>query len=301
MAIPFLALDSQFTSSVDASVDSIPFWHGSTNSAFWVNRNTFLNLASQPVGITDSQTLTNKTLTSPTISGPTFSGTILGTYTIGGIPTFPSAVVTLTGSQTLINKVLTAPTITGGSLDNATVSVDAISGHTTANAGTVYGMSVTSGVLASAALLNTVNTAALQTNAVGASNISATALVLGYAQITTNFTTTSTSFVQVTGLTSTVTIPAGSRHTRVTAYIGSLAASSSGVPVLSLWDGTVGSGTQLQQSNGIAGDGHSNYLSWVGTPAVGPKTYNLGADTTTGTLTITAGSTLPAYILVEAL
>lgn len=169
MATPFGVLTTPFTGTVDGAVDTVPYWQVAT--AYSITRNKWLNIASQPVGLTDSQTLTNKTLTAPTISGPTLSGTVLGTYTLGGTPTFPASVVTLTGSQTLTNKTLTSPAITGGSLDNATVTVDTVAGHTTSNSGTIYGMSVTTGVLASAALLNTVNTAALQASAVTAPKV----------------------------------------------------------------------------------------------------------------------------------
>lgn len=55
-----------------------------------------------------TSTLTNKTITAPVLSG-----TVTGTYTLGGTPTFPAAVVTLTGSQTLTNKTLTAPVLGG--------------------------------------------------------------------------------------------------------------------------------------------------------------------------------------------
>lgn len=131
-----------------------------------INRNTALGITSTPVGINDVQTLANKTITAPNISSPVLSGTVTGTYTLGGTPTFPSSVVTLTGSQTLTNKVLTSPTINGGMLSNATVQVNAIAGFSDSDSGTVYGMSVTNGVLASAALLNSVNTAAIQNGAV---------------------------------------------------------------------------------------------------------------------------------------
>lgn len=75
------------------------------------------------VGRSTTDTLTNKTLTSPVLGG-----TVTGTYTLGGTPTFPAAVVTLTGTQTLTNKTLTAPTLTtpalgtpaSGNLSNCT-------------------------------------------------------------------------------------------------------------------------------------------------------------------------------------
>ena len=76
-------------STIDAVNDELVIWTNSLSAVQNINRNTFLNLASQPVGLTDSQTLTNKTLTTPTINGATLSGTLSGTYTIGGTPTFP--------------------------------------------------------------------------------------------------------------------------------------------------------------------------------------------------------------------
>lgn len=70
------------------------------------------------VGRSTTDTLTNKTLTSPVLGG-----TVTGTYTLGGTPTFPAAVVTLTGTQTLTNKTLTAPALgtpASGNLSNCT-------------------------------------------------------------------------------------------------------------------------------------------------------------------------------------
>jgi hypothetical protein len=86
------------------------------------------------------------------------SGTITGTYTLGGTPTFPASVATLTGAQTLTNKVLTSPTINTPTITNASITADAISGFSSANSGTIFGMAVSSGVLGS----NTVPTAAYQ-------------------------------------------------------------------------------------------------------------------------------------------
>lgn len=65
---------------------------------------TFPSSSDTVVTLGATQTLTAKTLTSPTISGPTFSGTLIGTYTIGGTPTFPAAVTQNTATQTLSAK-----------------------------------------------------------------------------------------------------------------------------------------------------------------------------------------------------
>lgn len=125
-----------------------------------INRNVLLGLTSQPVGISDTQTLTNKTLTSPTIAGATLSGTLSGTYTIGGTPTFPSSVVTLTNTQTLTNKTLTSPIINGGSIDNATITVDSISGHTTSTIVTVGGVQMNNGTISTSGAVTSTSIAA---------------------------------------------------------------------------------------------------------------------------------------------
>ena len=133
--------------TIDAVNDTFPIVTNSLNATQQISRNTFLGLASQPVGISDTQTLTAKTLTSPIISGPTLSGTLTGTYTIGGTPTFPSSVVTLTGSQTLTNKILTSPTINTATISNPTLTVDTISGYTTSTNVTAGGVTLQNGAV----------------------------------------------------------------------------------------------------------------------------------------------------------
>ena len=150
-------------STIDATNDILPIYTSSSAATQGINRNTFLSLSSAPVGLTDTQTLTNKTLTSPTINGATLSGTISGTYTIGGTPTFPSNIVTTTGTQTLTSKTLTSPTINSPTITNATISTDLITGYTTSNTGTVYGIPITTGVINTA---GTINGASLVANSV---------------------------------------------------------------------------------------------------------------------------------------
>lgn len=133
-------LSTQLT-SVDRAADLLEVSDTSdSGNSKKASVNNLLNLTSQPVGETETQTLTNKTLTSPTISSPTLSGTIAGTYTIGGTPTFPSSVATLTGSQTLTNKTLTSPTINTPTITNPTITVDTISEFTAANGVTIDGV-----------------------------------------------------------------------------------------------------------------------------------------------------------------
>lgn len=134
-------------STIDSTADVFPIVTNSINTTQQINRNTFLNLTSQPVGINDTQVLTNKTLTNPTINGATLSGTLSGTYTIGGTPTFPSSITQNTATQTLTNKTLTSPTINSPTITNATISSDAVTGYTTSNSGTIYGIPISLGTM----------------------------------------------------------------------------------------------------------------------------------------------------------
>lgn len=126
---------------------------------------------------------------------------------------------------------------------------------------------------------------------------------LGYAQITTSFSSTSTSSVQVTGLTSTVTVPSGGRSVKITVYGSSLDNTVQyALQYFEIWDGTVGSGTQIGGgyiTSPTANRGGPCTIVTVVTPSAGSKTYNVGFKTTTGTGTIVATSTVPACVLVE--
>ncbi len=292
-------------STIDGVNDYIPIYTNSLTATQAINRNTFLNLASGPVGLTDSQTLTNKTITSPTISSPTFSGTTAGTFTIGGTVTFPSTVVSTTGTQTLTNKTLTSPTINSPTITNATITADTISGYTTANTGSIYGISVAAGVITTA---NSIGSGALQTNAILANNLAANAITLGYAPSTSPYGPTSvSSYTQVTGLTVNVTIPAGGRKVKITAFCGSvLVTAGPSDAYIGIWDGTVGSGTQLAETHSVSGTANYPYPHTcvaVVTPAAGSKTYNVGvkAGGAGTTVTIAATATTPTFILVEAI
>lgn len=164
-------------STIDPVQDIFPIVTTNINTTGKINRNTFLGLASAPIGITDTQTITNKTLTNPTINAATLSGTLSGTYTLGGTPTFPSSVVTLIGTQTLTNKTLTSPTINSPTITNATLTADALAGFTTANSGIAYGISISGGVVTTA---NSVNGSALTNGSVTQAKLSLTGGVNTY-------------------------------------------------------------------------------------------------------------------------
>ena len=153
---------------------------------------------------------------------------------------------------------------------------------------------------------------ALANNVIGANNLTTSAIKLGYAAVTaiTGFSSTA-SAQQISGLTSSVTIPPGGRSVRITAYVPNVADATTGrTVILSIWDGVVASGTQLAaQAKFInsASDTTGMTAIAVVTPSAGAKTYNVGiTDQATGALSFNAGgsgisATNPAFILVEAI
>ena len=151
-----------------------------------------------------------------------------------------------------------------------------------------------------------IDTSTASNNVITAPMLSTSAITLGYTQITSTFTTpsSSTTAVQVTGLTSSVTVPAGGRKVKISAWTGYLSASGAPkVSTLEIWDGTVGSGTRLAKAtvlSNVANNGQSCFVQAIVTPSAGAKTYNVGATSETSqTTSVEASSTSPAYILVE--
>lgn len=174
--------------SIDPVQDRVLIYTASATDIQGISRNVYLGLSSQPVGISDSQTLTNKVLGNTntlTLKASNFtlqdgtdttkqanfvlSGITTGTTRNYTLPNVSDTLVSLTATQTLTNKTLTSPTISGGSIDNSSITVDTISGHTTSGTGTVYGLNIVSGVL---------NT----NNSVVTSNISAGAVTAAQMQ-----------------------------------------------------------------------------------------------------------------------
>ena len=310
-------------STIDPVNDYTLIYTASATATQGISRNTYLGLSSQPVGINDTQTIAAKTFnntnaytskdTSFTLQNASattkqaqflLSSITAGQTRIFTLPDYNAQLATLGGTETLTNKTLTSPTITSPTITNATISADALAGFTTANSGTVYGVSVTGGVINGA---NTIGNAALQTNAVQANQLATSAITLGYVQIITNVVLSGGAVRQVTGLSVTVTIPAGGRRIKITGYSSGVSTDASGNSgnALTIWDGAVGSGTQLSQSFNLATGASQTtgiLVQAVVQPSSGSKTYNIGcAASSAGNPTVTAAATYPAFILVEAI
>lgn len=126
--------------------------------------------------------------------------------------------------------------------------------------------------------------------------------VIGFAQICSNFTTASATDTQVLGLSCPVVVPTGAR-VKVTFFATNLAnATTTTIGTVSVYNGTPGSGTKLEESlapmvSGIGNAGTS--VHYTHTPISGSITYNAGARTTGGTLTVAGATTTPSYLQVE--
>lgn len=160
--------------SIDGSLDVFPIVTNSLNTTQKISRNTFLNLTSQPLGLTDTQSPTNKTFdntntltikdanltiqnSSSTTKQAKFSAASItaGQTRTFTLPDVSDTVVTLTATQTLTNKTLTSPTISSPTITNAAISADTITGFSSSSTGTLYGIAVTSSQLSGTAISNT--------------------------------------------------------------------------------------------------------------------------------------------------
>jgi hypothetical protein len=127
---------------------------------------------------------------------------------------------------------------------------------------------------------------------------------VGYAQIASNAATASSTAVQVPGLSTAVLVPAGGRSYKLTAWCAQLSGNTAANLSLVIYDGVVGSGTQLSLSQNIipaSNTALSAVASAIITPSAGLHTFNVGTYTSAGTLTMAAGTAWPAYIHVEPL
>ncbi len=127
---------------------------------------------------------------------------------------------------------------------------------------------------------------------------------LGYAQITSSFTTASATTVYA-GLEVTVTIPTGATAVKITFGCQSIGTSSTtGYLTVSLWNAASAGGSQiggLQAYIGTGGaDTDGNFISVITSPTAGSATYSIGFSTSSASdSSINCNASVPAFILVE--
>lgn len=313
--------------TIDGATHFMLIQPGSSSTAYRkISRNVLLGVTGQPADLTSGQGFSNKVLDNTnviTIKDQSLtlqdggdvtrqaqfqlSSITPGQTRIYTLPDATSTIANLTSAQTFTNKTHINPVITGGSITGTTITTDAIVGQSSATNGTVYGMSITGGKISGTSITaGTIGSTALATNAVQASQLATNAITLGYTETTADFTTSSSSAIQITGQTVTVTIPSGGRRIRITAYIPKVTTAGTTTVGVSVWDGVVGSGTLLTQFNPTSGSGVVNtgaVAIAVVTPSAGSKTYNVGILSTAGNSITVNGATTgeKPFILVEAI
>jgi hypothetical protein len=183
-----------------------------------------------------------------------------------------------------------------------TPQVDTINESTPTNGVTVDGLNIKDGKLNTA---DAVDSLAYTDGSIDPEHLATNAITLGYAQRTTTFTTAASATWQaVTSLSLSVTIPSGGRRIKITCFGRDIFKSGGGVLDLAIWDGTVGSGTQIATSepNLPSGSAAVAYVCAVVSPSAGSKTYNIGINPgSASAVSLEASSTAPSFILVEVI
>lgn len=159
--------------SIDRATDLMEIVDLSGNVSYKATPNFILGFTGgNPVSTSDTQTLTNKFIgitNTVTASDALFtlqddgdntkqakfqlSGITTATTRTYTLPNSSSTLVDLITTQVLTNKTLTSPTINTATIVNPTLTVDAVTGFSDADTGTVYGITVTNGVLQGSTIL----------------------------------------------------------------------------------------------------------------------------------------------------
>lgn len=153
--------DKGLLTSVDRAADSLLIYDLSATSLKRTTVNYLLDLTSHPLGLTDTQSPTNKTFDNTnTITALDtlftlqdnsdntkqarfqLSSITTGTTRTYTLPDISDTVATLTATQTISGKTFTSPTINNATIVNPTITVDSISEFSAANGVTIDGLNI---------------------------------------------------------------------------------------------------------------------------------------------------------------
>jgi hypothetical protein len=126
---------------------------------------------------------------------------------------------------------------------------------------------------------------------------------IGYSQITSDWSSSDSSATpqDITGLSTTVTIPTGGRRCKVTLDLGQIITTAAGTPNLLRAYIRESSTTLAMCQQSIAQNYYTNLkVSYVGALTAGTHTFKGSMDqNNAGTMYAKAGTTIPSYIMVE--
>jgi hypothetical protein len=150
-----------------------------------------------------------------------------------------------------------------------------------------------------------ITTGAFTQGAVGAADIATTAITLAsLSSVTSPGAFTSTNIL-IPGLTTTVTIPAGGRKVRITAFVPNIGSSSACNATIAIYNNTAASGTILQQAayqtNSTSSAVTTGYIIYEYTPAAGSQSYCVAVSVGAGNGTVTLGANTIAYMSIQVL
>lgn len=149
------------------------------------------------------------------------------------------------------------------------------------------------------------NATTIGTNQVSAANLATNAITLGYAQVTSNQTTTSTSAAAISGLSINVTVPAGGRDVEITVF-GRDAYMAAVIGLVYIFSGATSGAltTQLAATQINTATGTSVpciCMAHLVAPSAGAIYYTAAFSTTNAAdaITIEAGAGYPLFIRAD--
>lgn len=144
----------------------------------------------------------------------------------------------------------------------------------------------------------------LEDGSIEGTKFSTSAITIGYDEILSNFTTTAVNTItDVTELSVAVTVPTGGRRVEITAYCSQIVSSQSAGNVLDMYI-REGSTTRSfgRFSTPAANYGTPMTVTYSAAVSSGSHTYKVSVlQQAAGTLTFTAASDRPAFLLVKVI